>query len=121
MLQFFYLNLQPHLQLVQPVNMATLYEITEFTSFVSEDEVCKALSGGKAGLADGALNMMYNQLYQIRNNNCHPSNQKGLYCLYLYLYALDSFDFADDNFINEEQLMAILTNVEQISKSCCCE
>ena len=100
--------------------MATLYNISEFTPFVSEDEVCKALSGGKAGLTDGVLNMMYNNLYQLNKNLCNPSNAAGVYCLYLYLYALDSFDFEGENFINEDQLMALLTNVEQISKSCCC-
>lgn len=121
MLQYFYLNRLPHPQLVQPVNMATLYDPANYTPFVSEDEICKALSGGKAGLADGALNLAYNNLYLINKNPCSPSNAKGMYCLYLYLYALDSVTFDDDNFLSEEQIMAILPHVEQISKSCCCE
>jgi PKD-like domain len=42
------------------------------------------------------------------------------YCLYLFLYALDSWkDDCDYNFLNEEQLIAILNRVESLQQAMC--
>jgi hypothetical protein len=101
--------------------MCTLYDIADFSGQITEAEVCKAISGARAKLADGVLTKAYNELYKLSKNPCAPSDSNGIYCLFLYLYALDSVDFEGDNFLNEEQLASLLTSVEQISKTCCCD
>ena len=75
-------------------------------------------------MASAALNKAYNNLYKLTHNKCSPSDQLKVYCLFLYVYALSSFPTngeSEYSFLTEDQLAALLTNVEQISKSCCCE
>lgn len=100
--------------------MANLTPISAFTGSIQCEEITKAMSGANAGVADGALNAAYMEQFKIRNSNCLPTDLVQVRCLYLYLYALQSFDSTGDNFINEQQLMALLSKVEQLSKSCCC-
>lgn len=104
---------------VQPV--ANLHEISEYSAMISSDEIASTLSKGRAALADAALNMGVNDLYKLYNNPCAPTNQRNLFCLYLYLYALDTWDSAGPNYPTEMQVQAILTKVQQISKTCCSE
>lgn len=101
-----------------------LYKISDFTGFITNEEVCKALSGAEAKMADAALSMGYNELYQLAHNKCSPSDKKAVYCLFLHIYALSSFPTNGESeytFLTEDQLSGLLINVEQISKSCCCE
>jgi hypothetical protein len=104
--------------------VTNLYKISEFSGFITNEEICKALSGAQANMANASLNMSYNELYQLTTNKCSPSDKKGVYCLFLYVYALSSFPTngeSEYSFLTEDQLAGLLTNVEQISKSCCCE
>lgn len=98
-----------------------LYDITSLSPSITSDEVCKTISGIKAGIVDGTLNMAYNELYKTIPNPCLPSSAKGVHCLLLYWYALENFSFTENNFITETQLNAILIVSEQISKKCCCD
>ena len=104
--------------------MDSLSLISEFTGFISNEEVCKALSGAQAVMADSALLLMQNKLYAMDKGTCTPNCEESLHCLYLYTYALSGFPTngqSDYSMLTEEKLSAILTLVEQTSKSCCCE
>lgn len=101
--------------------MASLFEYSDLTGMISFDEVCQARNNAQANLADAVLNMEYNALYKLDPNACSPSQAQEVHCLYLYLYALDTWEENLPNFLTETQLAAILVNVEQLSKRCCCE
>lgn len=88
---------------------------------ISFAEICKAQSGARAALADGVLNRAYNELYKTNPNPCSPSTPTALSCLFLYLYALDTWEDGQPNFLDETQLAGILVLIEQLSKSCCCD
>ncbi len=97
-----------------------LYDITTLSPSITKDEVCKTISGIRAGIMEGTLAMAYNDLYKTIPNPCLPSNALGVHCLLLYWYALENFSFTESNFLTEVQLNAILVLSEQISKKCCC-
>jgi hypothetical protein len=83
------------------------------------EEVCKCLTGNKAGLVDAVLNEATIAYYKLEKSLCNPSSMHNLKRLYLALYALESWTDTESNWLTEQQLIAILTNIEQISKSCC--
>lgn len=97
---------------------STTYDISEFSGLVTSEEICSASNNTKAALLDGVMYKMLKEAYQITNTNC-DNTKSNVYCLYLYLYALESWNPDGDNFFNENQLQAILTQVEQISKLVC--
>lgn len=104
--------------------MASLTPIADFSGLITNEEICRTLSRSEQALAEGALNLGYNELYQLTINNCSPTNARALHCLHLYMYALKSYPTngeSDSTFLTEVQLSAILTLIEQTSKTCCCE
>lgn len=83
---------------------------------VTQDEITKALSGSSLVLAETAIESGYQALYNITPNCNVP---KGVKCLYLYSYLLQNYKVGTLSLIPEDTMMTVLTNIEQISKSCC--
>jgi len=116
MLQSYFHNLFK-LQTVLPV--AKVYNASNLTGSILTPEICKAITGAKALLVDLVLNDALKELYALENSTCDKQSSTKLKCLYMYLYALDSWENEGTNYLTEKQLMSLLSNVEQISKSCC--
>jgi hypothetical protein len=83
---------------------------------ISQDEINKALANSSIVLADEVIEQGYQDLYSM-TSNCVP--KKGVKCLYLYLYLLQNYKQNSLSLISEDVMMRVLTNIEQISKSCC--
>ena len=90
MLPFFFQNLLLQPQIAQAVSNS-ITEISSFSGTISDTELCKAISGGNASLADTTLKQAYNRLYSIQKVMCGSNDPIALRCLYLYLYTLDNF------------------------------
>jgi len=101
--------------------VANITSISTYTGSILCEEVTKALSGAQIGVADGALTTAYADQFKIKRSSCLPVTKTQVKCLFIYTYALQSFDAEGDNFLTEQQLIALLTKVEQLSKSCCCD
>lgn len=65
--------------------------ISSFSGTITDNEICKAMSGGNAVLADTALDLAYKKLYSMTKVNCGNNSSTAMKCLYLYLYALDNY------------------------------
>lgn len=99
--------------------MIKVYETSSLTGSILTPEICKAITGAKSLLVDLVLDDALKDLYALRNSTCAKQSSTKLECLYMYLYALDSWDNEGTNYLTEKQLISLLSNVEQISKSCC--
>jgi hypothetical protein len=91
------------------------YDMTGWS--ISEVEINQALANGSLVLADAVLDEGYQRVYNI-TSNCNE--YKGLKCLYAYLYLLQNYkESSTISTLPEGTIMAVLTHIEQISKSCC--
>lgn len=99
--------------------MIKVYETSSITGSILTPEICKAITGAKSLLVDLVLDDALKELYALRNSTCSKQSSTKLECLYMYLYALDSWENEGTNYLTEKQLISLLSNVEQISKSCC--
>lgn len=117
MLRSYLLNLNLTLNLV--VTVAKLTSYSDTSQSISMTEVCKCLTGNKAAFVDAVMNEASIEYYKLHKSLCNASDINNLKRLYLAIYALESWSETEKNWLSEEQLMAILSNIEQISKSCC--
>jgi hypothetical protein len=96
-----------------------VYNTSTLTGTILTPEICKAVTGAKSLLTDLVLDNALKELYALRNSTCSKQSSTKLRCLYMYVYALDSWENEGTNYLTEKQLTSLLSNVEQISKSCC--
>ena len=82
-------------------------------------EITNAHNLGMAALAELAVQEAMKDQYAIDLLVCEEADFKE--CLYLYLYALDSWDNTEGayNVLTEAQLIKIITRIEQLHKVCC--
>lgn len=99
--------------------MIKVYNTSTLTGTILTPEICKAVTGAKSLLTDLVLDNALKELYALRNSTCSKQSSTKLRCLYMYVYALDSWENEGTNYLTEKQLTSLLSNVEQISKSCC--
>lgn len=88
---------------------------------ISQAEITKAYNAGMATLAELAVQEAMQKFYSVYGTICEPANTNYKNCLYLYLYALDTWDETEGayNFIEESDLLNILTKIEDLNKICC--
>lgn len=101
--------------------MLGITNILSFSGSITAAEVSKATINAELVLADSVLYKAYKKKYSMNRTLCGQTDSNAINCLYLYLYAINTYNFEGDNYLNEEQLTALLVNIEQISKSCCNE
>lgn len=98
--------------------MFNIYSISAFTQSVLPAEVCNAVSLGETAIMEAAIQNASEELYAIDKSTC-KSRKRAALCLFFYTYALESYCSTGDNYLSEEQLMAILACIEQTSNTCC--
>lgn len=90
---------------------------------ISEQEIQSAYTKGMMTLSNLVLENEYLTLYGIQKSTCTdvPQNLIKARCLYLYLYALNSWCYDDPNcnFLTEKELLAIMGKVEELQTICC--
>jgi len=89
---------------------------------ISQEEIKSAYSKGLMTLSNLVLENEYLKMYSIEQSNCTdiPGNKLKVKCLYLYLYALNTWCCEDDcNTLTEKQLIAILGKIEELKTICC--
>jgi hypothetical protein len=117
MMLLYYLHNLLKPQIAHPV--IKVYETSNLSGSILTPEICKAVTGAKSVLTDLVLDDALKELYALQNSTCSKQSPTKLHCLYMYLYAIDSWENEGTNYLNEKQLISLLSNVEQISKSCC--
>jgi len=95
----------------------SLYPPASYLSILPE-ELCSAIEQGERALAEAAIQLGAEEMYAIKKKPCTTVEQ-NIMCLFLYTYALESYCTTDYNYMSEAQLIAVLSCVEQTSKSCC--
>ena len=80
-------------------------------------EIQKAVNNSSLVLAEQVIERGYQKIYNITSNCADQS--ENLKCLYLYLFLLQNYQQNNLSIITEEVMISLLTNIEQISKSCC--
>lgn len=94
--------------------MAASTDISSWS--VSQNEITSALANASILFADTIIEEAFQDVYSIKSN-CKET--KSLKCLYLYLFLLNNYKSGTTSLIDEDTMIAVLTNVEQISKTCC--
>lgn len=83
-----------------------------------EDEVVQAHTNGALTIADKILDRSLRDRFALGESLCGDSSL-DVYCLYLYLYALESWCCEGLNFLEEVDMYPILTKVEEMQTVCC--
>jgi len=102
-------------QIVVPVDSnKSLIQIT--TTTISIDEITQALTKGKQLLADLGIAAGYTKVFKLKDNGGPCVRLQ----LYLYLYALESWDTSPKamNYFDQPTLIHILSKIEQLFYIC---
>lgn len=85
------------------------------TTTISTDEITQTLNKGKQLLADLGIAAGYVDVFKLKDAGLCTRLQ-----LYLYLYALESWDSAAKamNYFEQRQLIHILSKIEQLFYIC---
>lgn len=98
--------------------MFTIYSSTAFTGSILTEEICSAISTAETNLMDASIEQASNELFALEKSSCAEKKLNTL-CLFFYTYALEAHCTSGDTYLSESQLIALLTCVEQKSKTCC--
>lgn len=86
---------------------------------ISTTEINSAYQRGIMTIGDLVLNENLKERYSILKSACGEGDDLTKDCLFLYLYAINSWCEECYNFITEEQLIAIVSKIEELQKVCC--
>ena len=86
---------------------------------ISTTEINSAYQRGIMTIGDLVLNENLKERYSILKSVCGEGDDLTKDCLFLYLYAINSWCEECYNFITEEQLIAIVSKIEELQKVCC--
>lgn len=91
------------------------------SSTISASEIEQAKGTGKATLSGLAIDQAVRKLYSSPDSLCGNStmNRARMLCLYLYLYAADSWCGDGCDPITVEEFRRILYKIEELQQQCC--
>lgn len=98
--------------------MFTIYSSTAFTGSILPDEIKSAVVNAEAAIMDASLEQASAELFALERSSCNDK-KTGALCLFFYTYALEAHSTSGDTYLSETQLTALLSCVEQKSKTCC--
>lgn len=94
------------------------YMLTRPTT-ISDQEAFNAAWFGNATLAEMAITNSIRKLYGIKKSVCGTDDYNKMVCLYLYLYAAETWCPEGGGFLDVTEYEAIIMNIENLQRQCC--
>ena len=83
-----------------------------------EEERQRARTNGLVTMSALAIDQATRDKWAEAKSPCND-DPRNLKCLFLYLYAVDSWCAEGNNSLGDDQLSNIILRIEQIAKTCC--
>lgn len=95
-----------------------LYTSSSYSGYILTEEITQAKTNGELALMEAVISEGSRELYAMSKQGC-GSKRRAALCLFFYTYALQRWNASGNNYLSEPQLSAILSCIEQTSKTCC--